>query len=196
MQTFRAVPKSSIRQPIARSTFSNMMMIISKYHKEKHQERVLLQNLKAGLSQDILSTFYSIKEIIRHIRNPQSYRNPFGKTSLFEIEGRYNNYINKFEKIESLRYRVIDQLPLYRRKKAEKVFKEPRTIISEIIEASRVLQLTTESVNYSENISDKKKRLVSEKKFRDILYRLKGDKIDIKVNKMISEIEKVCNWLL
>jgi len=196
MQTFRTVPKSSIRQLSDRSAFSNMVMMISKYHREKSQQKVVLQNIRAKLSQEILTTFYSVKEIVRHIRNPQSYRNPYAKTSLFEIEGRYNNYISKFEKIESLRYRVVEQLPVYKRRKAEKIFKEPRAIMSEILEASRVLQLSVENVATVENISEKKRKDHSEKKLRDVLYRLKDDKIDIKVNKMIIDIERVCNWLL
>ncbi len=193
--------KPMVRKGISTIPVINIITILLHQYHTKRAERKQQATQKKALAQEILPTFYSIREVIRHIRNPQSYHNPDGRATFFEVEGRYNDYLHLFSQVESLRYRAIDLLAKSKahKRKIATLFKEPRDIASELLTVSRILQLSIDTLSNTqrvETIHEKKSRLKEENHYKKKLYRLKGDKIDHRVEKMVHQIERLCQRVL
>ncbi|MHC4255068.1 MAG: hypothetical protein ACYSUL_05540, partial [Planctomycetota bacterium] len=157
----------------------------------------------------VLALFYEIRDCIIDIRSPLSMqgegstrkveedenpREKEAKDRAYIVFERYNQRREKFNELYSLRYRFMT---LFGKDKAQ-YFEDIKTTISEIrVAANRLYHLWMES---SDSLSEEEAERLYEKtlKFEKIFWWdiPEEDRIAKRVDKAVSEIEKICRNII
>lgn len=160
------------------------------------------------LAEDTLALFYEAKDIIAYIRQPFSYGNETEGIERAENESdahfdarknasivfkRYNENIEVFNKIHSMRYRFMAQ---FGREKA-KPFEELHSLIKEITIAARMLARLWPKKHFRSD-EDREKHLERVQKFEEVFWDglTEEDPINPKLEEIIVNIEKTCKSVI
>jgi hypothetical protein len=157
------------------------------------------------LAEDTLALFYEAKEVIAWMRNPIGFTNEtdsikkeereteedFGarkRASFIFVRYKQNNEL--FNKINSLRYRFMAQIG----KEKAKPFDDLNKIIKEIVSSARMLAMLWSERHFSTTEDEEKKRREKIMKHERIIWDTfsDDDPINTKINKLILDIEKIC----
>lgn len=156
------------------------------------------------LAEETLALFYEAKDVIAWMRSPMGFTNETDSIKREERETseefearkrasfifvRYNQNKELFSKIHSFRYRFMAQIG----KEKAKPFYDLDKIVKEIVSAARILIiLWSEKLPNTEEEQEKQKEQIRKKEeliwdtFSD------NDPVNTKVDKLILDIEKVC----
>lgn len=160
------------------------------------------------LAEDTLALFYEASDAIKHMRHPMSYGHETEEIERGENESeakfqarkdasvvfhRYNQYQELFNKIHASRYRFMAQIG-----KAEAApFDDLRKILNEITVSARMLaRLWARDHFRTDEQWEKHQEQIDthEAVFWDGLE--ENDPINIKINKVINDIEKTCQSII
>lgn len=193
--------------------FKNVSVIIaawSVFYGIGAWRREFIGKRKIELAEDVLALFYEAKDALYAIRSPYGfegegstrkpgkYERPEDKATLdnaYVVIERYNKYQSLFNKLYAMRYRFMAQIG----KKEAKPFDDLQSIVKEIILAARSLSRLWTQRKIDSLPPEKIKAYQERVNNAEAIFwerSVDPDPINPKLEKVISDIEKICHSII
>lgn len=160
------------------------------------------------LAEDVLTLFYEAYDAVQHIRSPAGFsgegesrqaqsheterENRLLNTAFVPVE-RYRSYSELFGRLRSIQYRFRAQFGV----DSTRPFDDLRHITSSIMHSARMLAIFWEKA--TEHMSEEQLKRHQEKvrEFESMIWSESGgDDVSIEMDRIISEIEKICHSVI
>lgn len=160
------------------------------------------------LCEEVLELFYQSKDSIMHMRSPLSFggegstrkaeenetkKEKEARDRAYILFERYDAHKELFSKIHSLRYRFMAQIG----PDEIKPFEDLRQVINDLFMAARMLSELWSITKQWIGPDEKQKHFEDIKKYEQIFWWYgKQDPIVPRIDKIISDIENICNKVI